>query len=69
MTPDERSEYARRYYADHPELREYHRERMKIRRRHLRQKRQAMASASFTLHDLSCEYPAKGCACRVLIVR
>lgn len=69
MTPEDRAEYARRYYAEHPELREYHRERMKVRRRHLRQKRAAMAAAQFTLHDLSCPYPDKGCRCRALVVR
>jgi hypothetical protein len=69
MTPEERAEYARRYYREHPELREYQRERMATRRRLLRQKRQAMASASFTLHALSCPYPERGCACRVLVVR
>jgi hypothetical protein len=66
MTSD--AEYARRYYAEHPELREYHREAMATRRRLLRQKRQAMARAAFTLHALSCPYPERGCRCRALVV-
>lgn len=69
MTPDKRAEYARRYYAEHPELREYAREAMATRRRLVRKKRTAMASAQFTLHAISCPYPEKGCRCRAIVVQ
>ena len=68
MTPEERAEYARRYYAEHPELREYQREHMRIRRRLLRQKAAAFNRATASLHDLRCPYPTKGCRCRAVVV-
>lgn len=69
MTPAERADYARRYYAEHRvELVPYNRERQKVRRRLLRQKAAAFERATATLHELRCEYPAKGCRCRAVVV-
>jgi len=69
MTPAERSERGRRYYAEHrEELVAYNREYMRTRRRLLRSKAAAFARAWASLHELPCHYPEKGCSCRAVLL-
>lgn len=69
VTPDERSEYNRRYWiANRDRLLTRKRDQARRRKLQIRRKMQAFVRSWATLHDAGCPYPAKGCRCRAIVL-